>query len=127
MDLFDPALPDLDLPVARIGSIPDDEVVGHAVFHPALFVIRVEDSRVTTSGAAVVYDDILPVAQVIASGVDLVADGRDEGGCGWGGRSGSGFWRGGGLGGGGWGREAENFADGERVIAQLIPNAEIFD
>ena len=127
LDLFDPALPDLDLSVARIGSISNDEVVGHAIFHSALFVISVEDSCVATSGAAVVNDDIFPVAHVIASGVDLVAYGRQERGFGWGGRFGSGFWCGGGLGGGGWWRESKDFADGERVIVQMIPNAEIFD
>lgn len=127
LDLFDPALPDLDLSVARIGSISNDEVVGHAIFHSALFVIGVEDSCVATSGAAVVNDDIFPVAHVIASGVDLVAYGRQERGFGWGGRFGSGFWCGGGLGGGGWWRKSKDFADGERVIAQMIPNAEIFD
>ena len=97
LDLFDPALADFNLPVARIGSISNDEVVGHAVFHSALFVIGVEDSCVATSRPAVVYDDVFPVAQVIARRVDLAADGGDKGGLGRGGRGGGGFRRGGGL------------------------------
>ena len=103
LDLFDPALADLNLPVARIGSISNDEVVGHAVFHPALFVIGVEDSCVATSRPAVVYDDVFP------SRAGHRAPSRSGGGRGrqrrsWAGREGRGREGGGGRGGGGFGR-----------------------
>ena len=92
LDLSAPAVADLDLAIAGIRAVADDEMVGHAVFHAALLRMEVvKDFGVPAAGAAVMDDDILPVAQPVLRRLDLGANRLDKPpiGCGrlFGGRS----------------------------------------
>ncbi len=78
LDLLGPACAHFNLAIARVGAVPDDEVVGHAIFHAALFVIRVENARVASPRTTVVNDDILPRAKAVARGIDLSAHGGNK-------------------------------------------------
>ena len=78
LDLFDPALANFDLAIARVGAVADDEVVCHSVFHPTLFVIGIEDAGVPATRAAVVDHDVFPIAEVIFGRVDLGFNRRNE-------------------------------------------------
>ena len=77
--LLEPAGTDFDLAVARIGAVTDDEVIGHAIFHAAGLAMKiVEDFGITPAGAAVVDDDIFPIAKPIFGGIDLGTGGFNE-------------------------------------------------
>lgn len=94
LDLLEPALSDFDLTVSRIGTVPNDKVVGHSVLHPPLFVIGIEDAGIATAGAAVMNDNVFPVAQFRLGRVDQGFYRRDKnqlGGGGFGGGRGLGL------------------------------------
>jgi len=78
LDLFDPALANFDLAIARVGAVTDDEVVCHSVLHSTLFVIGIEDTGVPATRAAVVDHDVFPIAEVIFGRVDLGFNRRNE-------------------------------------------------
>lgn len=112
--------------VARIGAVSDDEVVGHAVFHAALFVISVENARIAPARTTVVNDDILPPPKAAAGGIDLFADGGNKRNFG---RGGQGQGRGSRFGqrcGGEWRAQAQGLADLQRAAVESIPATQIF-
>ncbi len=78
LNLLGPACAHFNLAIARIGAVPDDEVVGHAIFHAALFVICVENARIAPARTTVVNDDVLPLPEAAAGGIDLSAHGGNK-------------------------------------------------
>jgi len=78
LDLSAPAVADLNLAVAGIGSVADDKVVSHPVLHAAFFMVGIKDGGVPSRCAAVVNHDVFPFAHLIAGRIDLGADGRQK-------------------------------------------------
>ncbi len=71
-----PTVADLDLSVARGGSVSDHEMIGEAVLHFAdAAVVIFECLGVPLARAAVVNDDVLPASFGDCWAVDLVAEG----------------------------------------------------
>ncbi len=63
MQLFLPALPDVNLAVAHPAAVADHEMISQAVFHPSLApMIRVHAPRRTLAGRAVMDHDVFPAA-----------------------------------------------------------------
>ena len=61
VDLATPAIAYFDLPVACRCSVPNHEVIGKAILHPAhMPMIIIEHARVSLPGAAIVNHDKLP-------------------------------------------------------------------
>src|SRR6185437_15915862 len=71
--LPDPPLADLDLPVARRGSVADDEMIGEPVPHPAdVAMVVIENARATLPRPAVVDDDEFPAVALDRRAADRV-------------------------------------------------------
>ncbi len=73
-DLAKPAGANLDLAVARIDAVADDEVVGEAVFHAAGAVGFVVDGGVAVAQGTVVADDHFPATGFDLQGLGCGAD-----------------------------------------------------
>jgi hypothetical protein len=59
--LFDPAIADLDLAVARRSAVADNEMIREPVLHPAdVALVVIEDARVALPRSAVVDDNEFP-------------------------------------------------------------------
>jgi hypothetical protein len=75
VDLSPPAIAHFDLPVACRCSVPDHEVIGKTVLHPAhMFVIIIEHARVSLSCATIVHHDELPATPLHRRAPDGVDD-----------------------------------------------------
>ena len=61
VDLPKPAIANLDLAIAGRSSIPDYEMIGQPIFHPAYVpMIIIKRARIPLPGAAVMHDDKFP-------------------------------------------------------------------
>jgi hypothetical protein len=61
VELRRPAMPDLDLTIARAMPVTNHEMIGQAIFHVAHpEMVDVEDTGISLARAAVVNDDIFP-------------------------------------------------------------------
>jgi hypothetical protein len=72
--LATPTIADLDLAVSGGGTVPDYEMIGQPVYHPAnIPVVIIKDPRISLSGPAVVNDNELPPTAEDGSAIDLIA------------------------------------------------------
>lgn len=72
MDLGFPTIANFDLAISGVTSVPDDKVVGHAIFHAAnVAMVAVEGIRVSFCRRTVVDDDVFPSAPRNIRSVDL--------------------------------------------------------
>lgn len=75
IDLAGPAVPDLDLPIARGFAVANDKVVGEAILHFSnTSMVIVKDASVSLSGAAVVNDDVFPATAFYLGFIDCTAN-----------------------------------------------------
>ena len=71
--LFDPALADLDLAVARRSSVADDELIGEPILHSTnMTMVVIENLRAPLPRPAVVDDDEFPAIALDRRAADRV-------------------------------------------------------
>ena len=76
IDLTAPTIAYLDCAVSSRGPIPNDEMIGEAVLHPAdVPMVIIKNARASLSGSAVVHDNKLPAAAHDRRAIDLGAHG----------------------------------------------------